>query len=216
MLLLTLITVLLAFVFTFINGFQDASSVAATFIASRSASPRQGILLVAGMNFFGAILGGSAVAMTISGLLTLDSGEALVSIVLVALIAAAVWNIVTWRFGLPSSSTHALIGGLTGAGIAAAGLSSISWGLSELLTPPHQLIGMVKILVFLVISVGIGFSGGYLMRKTTRLLLRNAQRSVNRDIIKLNWIAAVVMGFSNGANDAQKQMGIIGLVLFSK
>jgi PiT family inorganic phosphate transporter len=214
-LLVTSITVLLAFAFTFTNGFQDASSVAATFIASRSASPRQGILLVAGMGFFGAILGGSAVAMTISGLLTLAPGEELISIVLVALIAAAAWNIVTWRFGLPSSSTHALIGGLTGAGIAASGLSGISWGLSELVTPPYQMTGMVKLLFFLVISVGVGFFGGYLMRRTTRLLLRNARRSVNRDIIRLNWIAAVIMGFSNGANDAQKQMGIIGLVLFS-
>lgn len=215
MLLLVLITVLLAFAFTFTNGFQDASSVAATFIASRSASPRGGILLVAGMDFLGAIFGGSAVAMTISGLLTLAPGEELIFIVLVAIIAAVVWNLVTWRLGLPSSSTHALIGGLTGAGIAASGLSGISWGLSELLNPPYELTGMVKLLVFLVMSVGIGFLGGYLMRRTTRLFLRNARRSANRDIIKLNWIAAMIMGFSNGANDAQKQMGIVGLVLFS-
>ncbi len=215
MFLISVAAVLLAFAFTFTNGFQDASSVAATFIASRSASPRQGILFVAAMDFLGAILGGSAVALTISGLLTLEPDESLVFVVTIALITAALWNILTWKYGLPSSSTHALIGGLSGAGIAAAGLSSVAWGVSDLITPPHQLTGMVKILIFLVISVGLGFAGGYFMRKITRFLLRNARRSANRDIVRLNWFAAAVMGFSNGANDAQKQMGIIALILFA-
>ncbi len=214
-LLIPAITILFAFAFTFTNGFQDASSVAATFIASRSASPRQGILFVAVMDFLGAILGGSAVALTISGLLVLSPDQDLVLVILVALVAAAAWNITTWHYGLPSSSTHALVGGLVGAGIAAAGLESVTWGVSELAIPPHQLTGMVKILVFLVISVLIGFLGGFAMRKTTRILLRHSKRSVNRDLVRLNWIAAGLMGFSNGANDGQKQMGVIALVLFA-
>ncbi len=215
MFLITVAAVLLAFAFTFTNGFQDASSVAATFIASRSASPRQGIIFVAAMDFLGAIFGGSAVALTISGLLTIEPDEHLVYIVTVALIAAALWNILTWKYGLPSSSTHALVGGLSGAGIAAGGLSSVAWGVSDLVAPPHEMTGMVKILIFLVVSVGVGFAGGYLMRKITRFLLRNARRPANRDIVRLNWFAAAVMGFSNGANDAQKQMGIIAIILFA-
>jgi PiT family inorganic phosphate transporter len=214
-LLVPVITILFAFTFAFTNGFQDASSVAATFIASRSASPRQGILFVAGMDFIGAILGGSAVALTISGLLVLSPDENLVLVILVALVAAAAWNMAAWHYGLPSSSTHALIGGLVGAGIAAAGLESVAWGVAELAASPHQLTGLVKILVFLVFSVIIGFLSGYLMRKTTRILLRNSKRSVNRDLVRINWLAAGIMGFSNGANDGQKQMGVIALVLFA-
>ncbi len=106
------ITVFLAFAFTFTNGFQDASSIAATFIASRSASPKCGIIFVAGVSLLGAILGGSAVAFTISGLLILPSDEQTLLVLLIGLLTATVWNLITWKFGLPSSSTHSLIGGL--------------------------------------------------------------------------------------------------------
>ena len=212
---IAIITVLLAFAFTFTNGFQDASSIAATFIASRSASPKAGIIFVAGVSLLGAILGGSAVAFTISGLVSLPSDEQMVLVLLIALLTATIWNILTWKFGLPSSSTHSLIGGLIGGGIAAAGVSSIFWGLDELTTPPHELTGLVKILFFFVFSILIGFVGSYLMHKSTGLLLRNAKRTVNKPIISLNWGAAGIMAFSNGANDSQKQLGIITLALFS-
>ena len=209
------LAILLAFLFTFTNGFQDASSVAATFISSRSATPRQGIIFVAAMDFMGALFGGSAVAFTISGLLALEADTHLVPVVLAGLLAALVWNLGTWWTGLPSSSTHGLIGGLVGAGIAAGGLGGVHWGFLEFLAPPHEMTGLTKVVVFLVVSVLLGFIAGYLMRKATRVLLRNAKRSVNRDIVRLNWIAAAVMAFSNGANDSQKQLGIIALVLLS-
>jgi PiT family inorganic phosphate transporter len=209
------ITVLLALAFTFTNGFQDASAIAATFIASRSATPRQGIILVAGMVFLGTILGGTAVAFTLSGLITSTSGDQTVAITLAALAAATGWNILTWHYGLPSSSTHAIVGGLVGAAVAAGGLGSVYWGLEELLMPPHALEGLTKILVFLVVSVLIGFAGSFLLQKTTSVLLRNADRSVNRELKRLNWIAAAAMAFSNGSNDSQKQLGIIALVLFA-
>jgi len=211
--IVALIAILLAFAFTFTNGFQDASAIAATFIASRSASPRQGILLVAGMNFLGALLGGSAVAYTISGLLTMDPGIQLVYVLLVAVFSASIWNIITWRFGLPSSSTHALIGGLIGAAVAAAGIESIYWGIEELLISPHQLAGMMKVLFFLGFSIILGLIGGYLMRKISKLVLRNSTRSVNKKIVQINWFAAAIMAFTNGTNDSQKQLGIIALVL---
>jgi len=212
---IAIITVLLAFAFTFTNGFQDASAIAATFIASRSASPKSGIIFIAGVTLIGAILGGSAVAFTISGLLILDSPEPMLLVLLVALLTATIWNIITWKFALPSSSTHSLIGGLIGGGIAAAGTGSIYWGLDELLNPPHEVTGLVKILLFFVISIVIGFAGSYLMHKCTGFLLRNAQRTINRPIVFLNWCAAAVMAFSNGANDSQKQLGIIALALFA-
>jgi len=215
MLTIAVIVILLAFAFTFTNGFQDASSIAATFIASRSATPRQGIVFVAALVLLGALMGGSAVAFTLSGLLAIEPSLDLLPVLLAALLSAITWNLLTWRFGLPSSSTHALIGGLVGAGIAAAGMDSISWGFGDLLLPPHELSGLVKILVFLVLSVALGFIAGYLMEKVTKFLLRNATRRVNRSIISLNWAAAGAMAFANGANDAQKQMGIIALALLA-
>ena len=212
---IAIITVILALAFTFTNGFQDASSIAATFIASRSATPKKGVIFIAAVSFLGAILGGSAVAFTITGLLTLPSSDQLMLVLLVALLTATFWNIISWKFGLPASSTHSLIGGLVGGGIAAAGIGSVFWGLQELITPPYACAGLVKILMFFVISILIGFFGSYVMHKTTALLLRNAERTANKTIIRLNWCAAAVMAFSNGANDSQKQLGIIALALFA-
>lgn len=207
--------ILLAFAFTFTNGFQDASSIGATFIASRSATPKAGMLLVAGMSFLGAILGGSAVAFTITGLVSVSPGVQTLLVLMVALLSASTWNILTWKFGLPSSSTYGLIGGLVGGGIAAAGIESVNWGIEELLSPSHELTGLVLIMVFFVVSILIGFFGSYFMHRATGIILRNAKRSVNGAIIRLNWIAASAMAFFNGANDTQKQMGIIALALFA-
>jgi PiT family inorganic phosphate transporter len=212
--IVAVIGVLLALAFIFTNGFQDASSIAATFIASRSAKPRQGIALVAGMNLLGALLGGSAVAFTLAGLVLVEPGDTVIVILLAALTAAIAWNVITWRYGLPSSSTHALVGGLMGAAVAAEGLGAVQWGWDELISSAHQLTGLVKILLFLVVSVLVGLAGGYLMHKAGLLALRNAKAAANKRIIRVNWAAAAAMGFFNGANDAQKQMGMIALILF--
>jgi len=210
---LAILTILLAFAFTFTNGFQDASSIAATFIASRSATPKTGILLIAVMSFFGTLLGGSAVAFTLAGLVSVPSGPQELVIIFSALATATTWNLITGRIGLPASSTHSLVGGLVGAGIAAAGTGSILWGTADLLGPGHELTGVVKILAFFIISLVIGFLGSYLMHKVSGVLLRNARRTANRTIIGLNWCAAAVMAFANAANDSQKQLGLIAMVL---
>jgi PiT family inorganic phosphate transporter len=210
---IAVLTILLAFAFTFTNGFQDASSIAATFIASRSASPRSGILLVAGMSLLGAIFGGSAVVFTMAGLISLPHGMVELAVLFVALVTATAWNIITWKFGLPSSSTHSLIGGLVGGSIAAAGTSGVLWGFAELTAPEPELTGFMKIITFFVLSVLIGFAGSYVMHKTTSFLMRNAERQKNRKIVLLNWFAAALMAFFNGANDPQKQMGMIAMVL---
>ncbi len=210
---LAILTILLAFAFTFTNGFQDASSIAATFIASRSATPKTGILLVAVMSFFGTLLGGSAVAFTLAGLVSAPSGPQGLAVIFSALVTATAWNLLTGRFGMPSSSTHALVGGLIGAGIAAAGTGSILWGVEELFAPAPSLAGVVKIAAFFALSLLIGFCGSFLMHRITAVLLRNARRSANRTVISLNWCAAAVMGFFNAANDSQKQLGLIAMVL---
>ncbi|MDN7024567.1 inorganic phosphate transporter [Methanoculleus sp. FWC-SCC1] len=213
MLLVAAVAIVIAFFFTFTNGFQDASAIAATFIASRSATPRQGIIMVAAMALLGAIFGGSAVAFTLIGLISIESDVETLFVLVTALVAATAWNLVAWRYRLPSSSTHALIGGLVGAGIAAAGPGSVNWGVGDLLAPPHELNGLALILVFLVVSVLAGFFGSFVLQKASALLLRNARRGINRSIIRFNWVAAAMMSFFNGANDTQKQLGVIALVL---
>lgn len=211
--ILTILTILLALAFTFTNGFQDASSIAATFISSRSATPRTGIILIAAMSFFGVLGGGSAVAFTLTGLVSLPTHSMEITVLFAALVTAVLWNIVTWKYGMPSSSTHALVGGLIGAGVAAAGTGSIFWGIDELFSPTPELDGFAKILGFFVISLLIGFVGSYAMHRGMSALMRNADRSVNRTIIGLNWCAAAVMAFSNAANDSQKQLGMIAMVM---
>lgn len=213
--LLAAVALLLALIFTFTNGFQDASSIAATFIASRSAKPRQGIMLVASMEFLGALLGGTAVAFTLAGLLLVEPGESTVLLLLAALLGATAWNLLTYYLAVPSSSTHALIGGLVGAAVAAEGLSAVLWGWEELVSSGHELVGLMKILIFLVVSVLIGLVGGYIAHKLVAVALRNAKRQVNRKIIGVNWAAAAGMAFFNGANDSQKQLGVIALIVFS-
>lgn len=206
----------LAFAFTFTNGFQDAGAIAATFIASRSATPRQGIVLVATMDALGAIFGGSAVAFTLSGLVTVTEPEQTLVVLLVALASASAWNIATWYRGLPSSSTHALIGGLIGAAVAGTGLGSVNWGVSALTGPSPELDGAIMIFVLLVASVGLGLAGGYAVQRICAILLRNARRqSARRSIVVTNWATMIGMAFYNGSNDAQKLLGVVALILFA-
>jgi PiT family inorganic phosphate transporter len=208
--------VLVAFGFAFTNGFQDAASMAATFIASRSATPRQGILLVSGANLFGALLGGSTVAFTLSGLVQVAEPSETGFVLLVALISATIWNLGTWWRGLPSSSTHALIGGLIGAAIAGTGAGSVNWGMTDLLSPTPAFTGLVKVLALLVVSVLLGLAGGYAVQRSMKAGLRNARRRVTiQRLVTANWGAALLMAFFNGANDVQKLLGIIALVLFA-
>lgn len=207
---------LLAFAFAFTNGFQDAAAIAATFIASRSATPRQGIVLVAGMNVIGAVLGGSAVAFTLSGLVDVVEPAQTLIVLLVALASASAWNLATWWRGLPSSSTHALVGGLIGAAVAGTGIDSVNWGVAALFGPSPAIEGVVKVVALLAASVAIGLVGGYVVQRSLAVMLRNAHRhTARRRIVAANWAAALGMAFFNGANDAQKQLGIVALVLLA-
>jgi PiT family inorganic phosphate transporter len=202
-----------ALFFAFTNGFQDSSATVATMVASRAASPRTGVLYSAAFGFLGAVLGGSAVAFTVEGLVSIPPDALFVYVLFAAVVSAASWNLITWWFGLPSSSTHALIGGLIGGGVAGAGTYSISWGWEELLS--GQLTGLTKVLVFLLLSVVIGFLGGYAIKKASAVLLRNAKKKINRPIMRVQYLTTAVLSFAHGANDGQKQMGVIVMALLS-
>ncbi|MDW5562660.1 MAG: inorganic phosphate transporter [Methanomassiliicoccus sp.] len=213
MALLIVAVVIVTLFFAFTNGFQDSSATVATMVACRAATPRTGVVYSAAFGFLGVMLGGSAVAFTIENLVTVSDPDLFVQILLSAVLSAASWNIITWWFGLPSSSTHALVGGLVGAGVAGAGASSIDWGFAELSS--GQVVGLVKVLLFLVLSVAIGFAAGFAVKRGSMIALRNAKQSINRPIRRAQYVTTAVLAFAHGANDGQKQMGIIAIALAS-
>mgnify|MGYP003583594098 FL=1 len=228
MLTLVLVVVLAALIFEYINGFHDTANSIATVVATKVLSPMQAVAMAAGTNLIGA-LWGTAVAKTIaSGLL--DSGvvEVTSQLILCALGGGIVWNLITWAMGLPSSSSHALIGGLCGAAFAAAmnNPHAIIW--SQPADPWFKSAGLLwKVVVPMFSSPLLGFSAGFLdmgvlsaiisgMAASGGVLARLARpRWVNAFFGKAQLASAAYMGFAHGSNDAQKTMGIIALALVS-
>jgi PiT family inorganic phosphate transporter len=204
--------ILLSLAFAFTNGYNDAGADVATIVSSGAASVKGALLMAGASNFVGAMIGGSAVVLTLQGVLTneiVPVGLAIFS----AVAAANVWNVVTWYYGIPSSSTHALIGGLIGVGIAFQGLSGVNWGWNELLA--GHLTGVAKVIAFLLASVMLGFGGSFILMKLARLLLRKATVNVNRPMKRLQWFTTGVQTLAHGANDAQKQMALVALLLMA-
>src|SRR5689334_2538524 len=138
--------------FAFTNGFHDAANAIATLVATRGARPSQAIVLAAVFNMLGALLVGSAVADTIAGIVTVSAADA-VEVIGAGVLAATLWNILTWWRGLPSSSAHALVGGLCGAAFAEAGVDAIRWGGLEGIKP----VGIAGVMIALAISPVLGF-----------------------------------------------------------
>ena len=208
--------IVVALIFCFTNGFQDAGANTATIVASRSLNHRRAAILASAAGFMGALLGGSAVAFTVFGLIDLHGDIGLLPFVtLAAVVGATIWNLLTWWMGIASSSAYALIGGLIGASLASAGTKDISWGLGDLLGASHRLVGVTKVFIFLVFAIVIGLVGGYIILRISALLLRNAKRKANESIKKIQWLATSAVAFGAGANNAQKHMGIIALLLAS-
>lgn len=205
--------VFFAFLFTLTNGLHDSSSVVATFISCGAATPIHAVLLVALFGLAGALLSGTAVANTIASIGSVPADIYILPSILAALLGAVLWNVVTWRLGLPSSSTHALVGGLVGAFWAAYGPDHILWGWRELTTPPYHLTGFIKVVVSLFFSPLFGFAAGYMLQKTAMLLLKRAHFTVNKRINQLQWPMAALLAFSHGGNDTQKTVGLITVVL---
>ena len=201
--LLLLAVLALAVLFDYINGFHDTANAIATSVSTRALRPEHAILMSATANFVGALTG-TAVAKTISsGLATTPEGAAGQTIVAAALIGAITWNLITWRLGIPSSSSHALIGGLLGAVIVSVGAGAI------------KLDGVLgKVVLPLVLSPVIGIVFGFLAMVVILNVFRNANpRRMNDRFRRLQVVSAALMAFSHGSNDAQKTMGIMTLAL---
>jgi PiT family inorganic phosphate transporter len=192
--------VVLALGFDFLNGIHDSSNVVATMISSRALSPRMALWLTALANFLGPFIFGVAVAETIGHeIVSADAISA--QVILAALISAIGWNILTWYLGFPSSSSHALIGGILGAVMMGAGWQVI------------QIKGLEKILVALFASPIIGFVFGFIVLRVSILLSWNATPRVNSLFRRSQVVTALALALSHGTNDAQKTMGIITLAL---
>jgi PiT family inorganic phosphate transporter len=195
--------VAIAFIFDFINGFHDSANSIATVVGTRVLSPLQAVVWAAFFNFIAAFTVGTAVAKTIgSGMIDVNIVDPYV--VLGGLLGAIVWNLITWWFGLPSSSSHALIGGYAGAAVAKAGLVAITWGAK-----------WIQTLSFIVLSPVIGIILGSTAMILVSWIFRNRNPGrVNRYFRYLQLLSSATLSFSHGANDAQKTMGIIvGLLL---
>jgi len=201
--LLLIVVIVLAVAFDYINGFHDTANAIATSVSTRALRPSHAILMSATANFVGALTG-TAVAKTIaSGIATTPPGHEGQVVIAAALVGAIFWNLLTWRLGIPSSSSHALIGGLIGAAIASSGLASLNGpGIFE------------KVLVPLVASPILGVAIGFgLMVLLLNLFQRAHPRKLNDRFRRLQVVSAAYMAFSHGSNDAQKTMGIITLAL---
>ena len=203
--LLLVVVLALAVAFDYINGFHDTANAIATSVSTRALKPEQAILLSATANFVGALTG-TAVAKTIaSGLAVTPEGHDGQLIVAAALVGAIAWNLLTWRLGIPSSSSHALIGGLLGAVVVSVG-------------PGNILVDGVrdKVLVPLILSPVLGILIGFTLMVILLNVFRNAHpRTMNDRFRRLQIVSATYMAFSHGSNDAQKTMGIMTLALFS-
>ncbi len=192
-----------AIIFDYINGFHDAANAIATVVSTGVLPVRTAVLIAGVLNFFGAITG-TAVAKTIATGFA-DTSVVTQTVVLAALIGACLWNLITWWYGIPSSSSHALIGGLAGAVVAKAGVSAFKWGAL------YQ-----KVLVPLVASPLIGFTAAFLLMIALLWIVRRfSPMFVHRASRRLQLLSACTMAFAHGSNDAQKSMGIITLALLA-
>lgn len=203
-LLFVIFVVVVALVFDFINGFHDSANSISTVVSTRVLSPKNAVMWAAFFNFVAAFLIGVQVAKTIgTGIIRPDIVED--HLVLAALGGAIVWNLITWYFGLPSSSSHALIGGLIGAGLVKGGIEVLVFK------------GIIKTTIFILLSPAIGLAMGLLLMVVTLNLSRYSNvAKADKLFRKLQLFSAAMYSLGHGMNDAQKTMGIIAMILFSR
>ena len=202
--LFVIFVILVALVFDFLNGFHDSANSISTIVSTRVLSPRNAVIWAAFFNFAAAFLFGVSVAKTIgTGIIHPDIVED--HLILAALSSAIVWNIITWYFGLPSSSSHALIGGLIGAGLVKGGTGVLVFT------------GIAKTTIFIILSPAIGLGLGLILMILVLNLSRNSNVAIaNKLFRKLQLLSAASYSLGHGLNDAQKTMGIIAIVLYSR
>lgn len=203
-LILTILVVVFALAFDFINGFHDTANAIATSVSTRALKPRVAVLMAAIMNFVGALTF-TGVAKTITKDIVdpflLQNGSL---IILAALFSAIIWNLVTWYFGIPSSSSHTLIGSIAGAAVSAAGFAVLNWE------------GFIKIIQALIISPFLALAVGFLMMSLFKVLFKKTSlHGTNKGFRTFQIGTAALQSFTHGTNDAQKAMGIITMALIA-
>jgi inorganic phosphate transporter, PiT family len=198
---LAVIVIGIALAFDYTNGFHDAANAIATSVSTRALTPRAALIMAAVMNLVGALLGTSVATTIGSGIITPPEGVEGIIVIFAGLMGAISWNLFTWWKGLPSSSSHALIGGLTGAGLASA-------------TTVHWNVILEKVVIPMVISPIVGFTLAFLLMVAVLWLVRNARpASTYRKFRMSQTVSAAAMALGHGLQDAQKTMGVIVLVL---
>ncbi|MFS0654440.1 inorganic phosphate transporter [Bacillus sp. 179-C3.3 HS] len=204
LIILTVLIVICALAFDFINGFHDTANAIATSVSTKALKPRHAIILAAVMNFVGAMtFTGVAKSITkdIADPFTLQNGSV---VILAALIAAITWNMLTWYYGIPSSSSHALIGSIAGAVIASAGFGALNYS------------GFIKIIQALLISPILAFVVGYIVYTIIKFLFKNNNLAkTNKQFRRVQILTAALQSYTHGTNDAQKAMGIITMALIA-
>ncbi|MEH7335708.1 inorganic phosphate transporter [Neobacillus drentensis] len=201
---LIILIVIGALAFDFINGFHDTANAIATSVSTKALKPRHAIILAAVMNFVGAMTF-TGVAKTVSKDIvdpfSLSNGTV---VILAALIAAIAWNLITWYYGIPSSSSHAIIGSIAGAAVVAEGFNSLNYG------------GFLKILEALIISPILAFAVGFIVYSIFKIVFKNFNLTkTNRNFRYIQIATAALQSYSHGTNDAQKSMGIITMALLT-
>ena len=202
--ILLIVVIAVALIFDYVNGMHDAANAIATSISTRAINPRNAVIMAGLLNFVGAFIS-EGVAETMTKKLVSPAMVNDQRIILAALLGALVWNLITWYFGLPSSSSHALVGGLVGAGLYNAGTEGVLWG------------GVAKkVLIPGLVSPVIGFVGGFLIMVGFMWMFRNSIYSkINKRFRKFQWFSCGYLALTHGMNDAQKAMGIITLALIT-
>ncbi|ONI66963.1 anion permease [Kribbella sp. ALI-6-A] len=200
---LVVAVIAIALIFDYTNGFHDAANAIATSVSTRALTPRVALLMAAVMNFVGAFLGTEVAETVGKGIINTPAGQHGLVIVLSALLGAITWNLITWYFGLPSSSSHALIGGLVGAGLASA--STVLW--SGILD---------KVVIPMMVSPAVGFLGAFLVMTAILWIFRRSNPGkTTRGFRLAQSLSAAAMALGHGLQDAQKTMGVIFLALLT-
>lgn len=198
------IIVIVALIFDFTNGAHDCANAIATVVSTKVLSPRTAVLMAAVLNLFGALLGSEVAATLGKGIVNTEVVMGSQILVLAALVGAIAWNLITWYYGIPSSSSHALVGGLIGAAVTHAGMTTL-----------HVASILKKVILPMLLSPLAGFVVSYLVMTALMVLfMRVNRRTVSKSFRKLQIVSAAFMATSHGLNDAQKTMGVITLALF--
>ncbi len=213
--ILIILTVISVFIFDFTNGFHDSADMVATAIASRAMKASVAITVVSIFTFLGPLLAGLAVADTVGTFVNISNAPLrdAQALVIAALLAAVTYNLITWRFGLPSSSSNSLAGGLVGAGLYVVGESQINWGIQAL--QHGELTGVTKVIAGLFASPFLGFIIGFIIMKIFFFVFKRFTIEIRPLFVVSQYFSVAWLGFSHGANDAQKGMAIIGMMLLA-